>query len=607
MWNSYKLTKVPKLAICFCGFFVLQVNSECTLNFLCHRIDAQNMKESCEATVQWFDIVQISAPKSKTFLVLTQIDRVPISYREVKIEQIKKHLKLLFQEKQDIEKQHFLESDSDANKALYQTHIQNCQDIIDQLRKDDTALTLIPQISCLPGKEKSVDSVVNLMLTFADNVSADEGLAPADQDLFKEIGTIGLKKDMTLDDHVTPVNEITKQKQQLTEAGERMGVDEQHDARDSSKHRGPEHTAETRQKLRQQYITLTEVQRIFRPILMKHYPDKDPDLEKELQKSLGNLKKHGLIRYFTGSKRLAEIVFNDISTMVNILRCIFHHELTEFPKFRGLGRELRKGLNEITYNQDVECLRKHAIISSRLIKLLLKKSGCSVGEDVVLELLSVLNVAFPIIDQESDDCNVAFIPYFLRNTKPVSHVDEEKKIGQCYHTTLALHCVIKSEVPRTFFNELMVKLYGKMYKAHRNQKTNVTWVNGLSASLGQNSARLLLLYNPAKKIIKFIIQANIKKIKGHHLLFNYVKFIVTESTNIRDAKFEGLPIVFEFICVDCLRRDSTTSCVWDIPERLVMFDSDDTTIRCETGYEELPCALLQPLPKGKLSSNNRAV
>ena len=434
------------------------------------------------------------------------------------------------------------------------------------------------------------------MLKFADNLKEAESLAPTDLDLFKEIGTLGLKKDMILENHGTAVNENPSPEKQVIETSGRMEGNEQYDVRETSEYQGPKYTVETRQNLRQQYLTLTEVRRIFHPILLKYYLDKHPDLEKELQRSLGNLKKRGLIRYFPGSKKLAEIIFNDISTLVTILSCIFHHELSDFPKFMDLPKKLRKGLKltQKDYKKEVQFLTKHAIISSGLVELLLKKSKCLLSEYIVLELLKTLNIAFPVLD----DCNVAFIPYFLRDCIPDCVVEEEKKIYNCYHTTLALHCVLRGQIPRPYFNELMVKLYGVMYQKCVNQKRNITWVNGLSASLGCYNSNLLLLYNSRKKIIEFIIQANIEEIQGHHFLFDQVKFIVNESVNIRDARYEGLPIECELICTDCSRKDENTKCMWDIQLYLDETESNETTMKCEMG-NDIPCALLQPLPKGK--------
>ena len=565
----------------------MQVNSEYTLNFLCHRIYAEDIKQWCEATLEWFDIMQISAPKSKTILVFTQVDRIEMAYIEDKIERVKQELKALFQKKQDMEKRHFQESDSVINRKLYQMHIQNCQDIIDQLKQDDESLNTIPRVSCLPGKEKSVDFIADLMLKFAENLKEEEGLAPTDLDLFKEIGTLGLKKDMILEDHVPAANETPSPEKQVTGTTERT---------ESAEDKVPTHTVENPQKLRQQHITLTKVRGIFHPILIKHYPDKDPDLEKELQKSLENLKKKGLIRYFTERKKLAEIIFNDISTMVSILRCIFHHELSKFPKFLDLPRELRKAvkLTEKDYKKEVQFLTQHAIMSRGLVELLLKKSDCSLGGDIVLELLTTLNIAIPI----SDECNVAFVPYFLRDCKSDAVVHEEKKIINCYHTTLALHCVLKGQIPRPYFNELMVKLYGGIYQKCLTQKCNITWADGISVSLGSHDSNLMLIYNSTKKIIEFIIQANIEEIEGHRFLFDKVKFIDNESVSIRDARYEGLAIEFEFICTDCRRKDRNTKCVWDIQQCLDESEPKETTIKCEKG-NVIPCALLKPLPKGK--------
>ena len=551
------------------------------------------MKKSCEATLEWFDIVQTSAPKSKTKLVFTQFDRLKEKCRHCKMCEIKEQFKKLFKEKQVIKERH--RNESNANKDLHEMHIQNYQDIIDQLEKSNS----VPCISCIDREKDSVKFVVDLILQFANEPKDQQTLTPIDQDLFKEIGTLGLKTDMILDDDVIAGNENPN-----PETQERM-EQEQHNVRETSEDQVPKHTVETRQKHQQQHVTLDKVRETFHRILKKHYHDyQDSDLEKELQKSLQNLKNQGLIRYFTGRKRLAEIIFNDISTMVNILRCIFQHELSEFPQFMDLPKDLRKDLKltETAYKKDVQYLTKHAIISSGLVELLLKKSKCSLSEDIVLQLLAELNIAFPI----SVDCNVAFIPYFLRDCIPDSVVDEEKKIANCYHTTLALHCVLRGQIPRPYFNELMVKLYGEMYQKCVNQKANITWVDGLSAALGKYQTKLLLLYNSRKKIIEFIIQANIEEIEGHHFLFKQVKFINNETVDIRDAMFEGLPIEFELICTDCSRKDPNTRCVWDI--RLCLDDSElnEDTISCEK-EENIPCALLQPLPKGKPSSNRPVV
>ena len=332
--------------------------------------------------------------------------------------------------------------------------------------------------------------------------------------------------------------------------------------------------------------------------------DRDCDFEEKLQESLGNLHKRGLIRYFTGKKELAEIIFNDISTMVNILRCIFHHELSEFKEYEKLKIEKHDELEREQYKEDVAGFKQHAIISRLLVKLLLERHKCTVGEDVVLELLSFLNIAFHISSQQHDDWNYAFIPYFLRDSKPPSALDEEK-IGKCYPTTLSLHCNMKGNIPRTYFNELMVKLYGETHNAYINQKRNVTWIDGLSVSIGKHKFKLLMVYDAREKNIRFIIQANVEEIKGHRFLFHHVKFIVTVAKEIREARFEGLILEYELICVDCERRGCAKSCVWDIPERLKEFESDDTTINGDGGCEDLPCALLQPLPEGKPFSDRR--
>ena len=556
------------------------------------------MKEACEATFEWMDIVQTSAPKSKTTLVFTQDDLIENNKQE-KIREIKQQFRDLFQKQQAMEKRHLHESDSADNKVLYTAHVQNYQDLINQLDSTEN----IPCISCLPGKEESLAIVVKLMLTFANNVKNEVRLSRTDQDLFKEIGTLGLKKDFILQDDWVPVTKKQKTAKEVIEKTETTVVIESHGVTKEPKFQRPESTVDTIERLGQQYLTLKEARKIFHPILMKHCPGKDLNLEKQLQKSLMNLNKLGLIRYFTGSDKLSEIIFNNISTMVNILRCVFYHELEEFPEFMNLDRNLRQGLDETKYNQSVEYLRKHAIISSALVKILLTKSECIIEEDIVLELLTTLNIVFPIIDEQNQ---VAFIPYFLRETEPNDFIQEKCNILKCQDTTLSLHSILKGQISRTYFNELMVKMYGKIYQKCTRQKQNKTWVNGLTVSLGYHKAKLLLLYEPTKKIIEFIIQANIEDTEGHKLLFENVKFIVDQSKQIRDARFEGLPIIFKYRCTDCKikKRGSKQHCEWDILELLQKCKSSDMPrIRCENATADFPCALLQELPKGKPPSD----
>ena len=224
------------------------------------------MKESCAATFEWFDIVQTSAPKSKTKLVFTQVDHIEQDEREDKITKIKGEFKRLFEEKQNDVKQHLQRSTSDANKKLYQIHIDNYQYIIDQLANDNMPEPTIPRISCKTDFLRSVDLVVDLMLLFAKNLN-QRSLSPVDLDLFTEIGTLGLKKDMILEDDIAAVNEHPNTGTQVTETTETI-EGENWDEVKVFEDQEPRHGMG--EKLRQQYITLTDVRTIFHPIWKKH-------------------------------------------------------------------------------------------------------------------------------------------------------------------------------------------------------------------------------------------------------------------------------------------------------------------------------------------------
>ena len=88
------------------------MNSKSTLNFLCQRIDVPNVEKACRATIEWFDIVQTSAPKSTIFLVFTQVDRIPDSEeRAEKIRRLNDQLKSLLQDRFQMEEGNMNETD----------------------------------------------------------------------------------------------------------------------------------------------------------------------------------------------------------------------------------------------------------------------------------------------------------------------------------------------------------------------------------------------------------------------------------------------------------------------------------------------------------------
>ena len=541
------------------------------------------MSDGYPETMEWLNLIQTSAPESKTKILLTKVDQMDEEDRKSKTKKFCDEFSKRVQNEIEQTKQHIKES-CGANKAVHEKHLKNFEYIKSQLHPDKVLC-----VSCVTGWEGTVTDAVKVLTDFAKEHKDVGMLEPIDQELFISIGKLGIRDDMTLEfpkskEEKHPERELATDGMFDTPAAmkmfrEKKDIDFQSESTD------------TKEILRQQYVTFEEVENVFRPILEKYYPDKMTQLKLELQNSLVNLKKRGLLGYFTGNKKLEDIIFNDISTMVNILRCVFHHNRDAF-------------LYETThtkYQADLEEYKEHGVVSSSLIKVLLKKCSCSIDSEVVIHLLHRLSTAIVVPDEQSPEGSEkkVFIPFFLEDVKPDESIEEKKKeISKCHKRVLSMHTILvtRNRIPRPFFHQLLVKLSGEILEKLRTQKNNKTWKDGISVSLGNNQGKLMMIYKSDKEI-EFIIQANIQDPVGHHLIWKYIKFVNTTSKDLRESKFPGLPVMYYLKCTHCNIANVEPE-IWDIDDLLRMSHTV-STLECKRTKTGFTRTLVAPLSEGK--------
>ena len=574
---------------------LIQVNSDSTLNFLCHDL----MSEEYSETMEWLTLIQTSAPESETTVLLTKADDMNEGVRKNKTEKFCEGFGKIIEKAIDLTKQH-MRASTGPNKILHEKHCKSLQHIKSQLDSEK-----IPCVSCVPGWEGTVSDVAKVLTEFAEKHKHLVMLRPIDKELFISIGKLGIREEMTLEFPQTQPYQENNPERKL--ASEEMANINQSKPTEMKMEREEKdnvlqsESTDTKETLRQQYVTFEEVQGIFRPILKKYFPDKEPQLKEELQKSLVNLKKRGLLAYFTGNKNLEDIIFNDISTMVNILRCIFHHRREEFLDFQNLDKELQIQLYEgkpTKYQAEVEELQRHGIISPSLIKVLLNKCNCSIDGEVVVDLLHHLNVAVILANEQCTGLK-AFIPFFLEDVEADGNIEEKKEeISKCHNRVLSIHTILEARtgIPKPFFHQLLVKLFGKISEKHTIQKNNKAWKDGVSVSLGNHQAKLMMIYRSDKKI-EFIIQANIQDQDGHRLIWENITFVDTESKDLKESKFPGLPLVYFLICTHCVIEDIENPGMWHID--ILLKPYRESTFECEHATTGFTRTLVAPLSEGK--------
>ena len=596
--ESYKAT-------CHC----FQMNSPSTVCLLCHDI----MKENYEATFFWLKATQTNAPDSKVLVALTQIDRAGGNLESLTQKFVKTFTALIDREMQVTEFQK--KNTQSPNLPLFDKHLENYRSVKQQLLSKQFF-----QLSCAPNYENRIERFRKWLIDFVEH-SEDSTLTlrTVDRDLFIEIGTLGLK-DPLIQHPEAPLNEkytrIPDLESGVTDAARLSGsnLEASLNPQNTQERRStpePIYPQETRDEetefLSQKYLTIGEVKDVFEVILRKHRVTV-VDLEKETQHSLMNLSNKGLLSYFMGDEDLQRIVFNRISTLVNILRCIFHHRLKDLLQFNDLDYNLQEELyknKQMLFNKDLEELDRFGVLSMDLLKVLLAKIHCSLEVDVVAKLLSRLDVGIIFTEDSIASKKYMLVPFFIQKTIEPDQLRKYKEdILRCDSQLLSLHTVLKGDFPDSFFHQLVVRVYNKFGRNQITDKQNQSWSEGVWIRLGKNRAKIMMHHNNAREI-EFIVQADVTDVSGHLHMWECINFVNNTAKSLKSSKYPGLALDFVLKCTHCRLaignrdREDIYAYEWDIDIELLCNAANPVeTYRCRRSERDIPPALLAPIPRG---------
>ena len=569
---------------------------------------------------------QMNAPNSKMQILLTKVDKITQQEREDRKTSFVKEFTDLLDKEIQMTESNKEKTKSLSKKEVFERHLVNYRDLKKQIEQ-----TLFLEVSCVPGWEDSVNGVTRCLLEFADKQKHLVMLNPIEKELFVRIGKLGIKQRM-IEPQMAGADTSKNTENKGMQVGSKMsGTDESNNSGNKNMHKGVQmtgaeksvkskkapvgddrphstdltHSTDTNvqpfstkdQKvntMQQQFLTFSEVLEVFKPIFKKYYPNcQQEQLQKELKKSLSNLKQRGLLRHFTGDKDLENIIFHDISTLVSILRSIFHHDLQTSLTYQLAHRHYN---NRLDFKRDILSLSQHGILSMTLLEHLLQQSNCLISATIVAKLLSSLDVGIIFTDDTSKK-NKVFIPYFLENVQAPEDIEKKKEdITTCKENFLALQTVVDTNAPTTFFNQLMIKVYQTLQRVLPFRKAVHIWSQGLFVSLDEHRGKLMLYHN-AQNEVEFFISADVTHIDGHHLLWEYVQLIDTSFLNIQECKFPGLPGVYILKCTECCLTGSTDIYEFFVHEMLNPDIQPKESFSCGD-TSDLPRALISPMPKG---------
>ena len=548
--------------------------------------------------MSWIKISQRNAPSSEIRILLTKIDKVDQGKREAKRQRfVDRFINL-------IEKEIFLTNKnlrrcSEANKLLYKKHLRNFEQLKEQIKPADGSKSKVLEISCKHGYEASVNAVINYLLEFSKRpVHKALMLRPIDKELFVKIGRLGIRK------HLMEKNKfmLGYKLYKLEEAEEDEKPEKPKKEREESYDMHRQSTMkQTEHSMKQQFLEFSEVMTTFSQLNRQYKLEiTEGALQKECKRSLANLKQRGLLRYFIEDREFKDedIIFHELSTLVNILRCVFHHDLHQLLTF-DLHNEFYD--SETLFNEHKNALEKQGILSMNLLRFLLQRSDCLVKAEVVAQMLASVNVGISF-HSHKDDEDKLFIPYFSeQNEAPEDIEDQKQSMSRCHRNTLSLETKLKHDIPLSFFNELRVQICSKEPRLLRYPGFIKVWKNGMSVNLDEKRGKLLMYYNTDNSVT-LLLQADVTQAEGHQLLFEHVTFIDSKTGHIKESEYPGLPLEYVLTCTHCVieLKDGKNPVLLEVKKLLNPETQPKETFSCLCDREsDLPRGLITPLPKGK--------
>ena len=635
-------------------FLFFKVDSSKMINLVCHDLKLSG-DSHYQNTMSWIKMCQQNAPNSEIRILLTQIDRVEEGQRERLKNAFIDRFSHLIEKEIKLTKNH-KKNCADSNKPVYEKHIENYSKIKEQIKPENGSKAKLLKVSCQCGYEATVKAVTDYLMEFAQHEDEETlMMRPLDKELFVKIGTLGIrqavagttqpiagdKPEMAKERQKEEKTERTNEKSRESHDGQthfiqtntnismqQYGMEEElpkqpHNSIATKRQRESLGSSDNDNQQRikscdlqsnnteikrqdsevqrhQKFLKFKDVMRHFNHIYKQYIPETEEITEIKLQteskKSLANLKERGLLRYYIKDRELNDddIIFHDLYTLVSILGCVFHHDLHTFLKYDYS----ETNLGQSQFEEHKSSLRLQGILSMALLEFLLKKSNCLIDAEAVAQMLSSVDIGI-IFQTDADGMQKLFIPRFLEDQPPPENMQDRKlNISRCQKELLSLETRLDEDIPLPFFNELRVKIYGKVSKLLRYNDSIKTWGTGMSVVFGKKRGKLLMYYNEDSSVT-IHLQANISEVAGHRLLFEYVKFIDTETAYIRLSKYPGLPLDYVLLCTHCiiqlkLDRDIVTH---QVKKLLNPISQPDETFECYG--QSCPRGLITPLPKGK--------
>lgn len=280
------------------------------------------------------------------------------------------------------------------------------------------------------------------------------------------------------------------------------------------------------------------------------------DIRKQILSDLRKLHSYGLLIWLEGTPKLENYIFNNLSSLNDILKTFFTHNKDELL-YQRLPSDLQQYLTsekiwQSDYDNDLQCLFNEGLLSSSVMKVMAKR--CGFDEYAVLEeLVNHLNIGYqvPLGDDHPQKGDI-FFPWYTECSVPSDNLAKHLKQLMIPNNDFIVHHIVYSGlIPSAWFYTFCVHIYRHILNESTSDVRKF-WKNSLFATFGRLNVFLTCKKNKKNEDEMHIyVSTKVESTEGIDELWQFMDMSQEIINNLTDHWWPGLVTSRYLICVHC--------------------------------------------------------
>ena len=299
-----------------------------------------------------------------------------------------------------------------------------------------------------------------------------------------------------------------------------------------------------------------------------------------------------LCLHYQNNTFLKDYVFPDIDFLVDLFKCLFHHNIAEVINY-DTDEKLQAKFKKPECDLTVKRYQKEGLLSKKLLSYLWEHYKLSVtDEEVLLQLMQSFNLCHSI----SKDEDLQYFPWFVQLKQCPPHIDRDRLMQfDKEHSSVHLQCQFFNQIPVNVFEMISVCLQRKATQECHYMGDRQAWYGGLEISFG--SVRCVLTLSDQNSTIDICLYGKIEDVPE---LWTLIASLLRDLQSILN-EWDGVIRSIHFVCGHCIIFHISPPNHWlpdqVIPQKHVLVPD---FVQCPMAEsKDIPAALIMDCFKGE--------